>query len=333
MMYDTSISESTEFGLDLAISNSGVVAGGYHPGGDQSLSHAYVWKDNNNDHEVDAGEFQDLHSLIANGAATQSSATDIVDASPTGGDKHDVVVDAFVPGAGGSLERHAFVLTENDAGQFDSAHVTDLSTLPGIAYTQAVAINNLGQIVGNTSGPAGTFRWQNATMTSLGDLNGEGAVPNAIDNGGDVVGHTGGLLPRAVIWTSPGNVQDLNSLIPKKTGWVLQVATGINDHGQIVVTSQGIGNRAFLLTRIPPRNGAVSTAAASLNDARTQSQSPAEALLQSTLPRTFVPPSAPGPQASLILIPLTPATDQDLTLVASELIHSGAKRPRALFWS
>jgi probable HAF family extracellular repeat protein len=48
---------------------------------------------------------------------------------------------------------------------------------------------------------------------------------------------------------SAGKMVDLNTLIPAKSGWVLQTATGINDAGQIV----GYGTfkkqtRGFLLT-------------------------------------------------------------------------------------
>jgi probable HAF family extracellular repeat protein len=329
-MYDTSLSESTYFGWDLAISNSGVVAGGYHPGGDQNQNHAYVWKDINNNHQVDAGEFQDLHSLIANGSATQSSATDIVDASGPG-DHRKVLVDAIVPAPGGDLQRRAFLLTENDLRVFDSAHVTDLNPLPGAPFAQAVAINDVGQVAGISDI---AFRWQNGVVTNLGQLNGVTGRPGAINHGGQIVGATSEVLERAWVWTGNGSIKDLNTLIPRKTGWFLQDARGINDAGQIVGLGQHPNvNRAFLLTPISAPTGAVSTAAASLNDARTPSQSPVEALVQPTLPRTFVPPAAPGPQDSLILIPLTPVTDQDLTLVATELIHSGAKRPRASFWS
>src|SRR5262249_38981504 len=84
-MYDTAISVSTYFGWDLAISDSGAVAGGYHPGGDPGQDHAFVWVDGgDHNHIVDPGELQDLHGLIANGSATQSGANDIIDASGPG---------------------------------------------------------------------------------------------------------------------------------------------------------------------------------------------------------------------------------------------------------
>src|SRR5262249_4128262 len=82
-MYDTGISHSANYaGWSLAISNSGVVAGGYHPGADPSQNHAFVWTDGNHNHILDQGELQDLNSVIP--SATISAAEDIIDASGAG---------------------------------------------------------------------------------------------------------------------------------------------------------------------------------------------------------------------------------------------------------
>jgi hypothetical protein len=48
----------------------------------------------------------------------------------------------------------------------------------------------------------------------------------------------------------------------------------------------------------------------------------------SSLPLMAATPSIPGPQATPIQIALTPSTDQDLALVATELLRIGAKRTR-----
>ena len=50
----------------------------------------------------------------------------------------------------------------------------------------------------------------------------------------------------------------------------------------------------------------------------------------SSLPSTAAPPSILGRQETPILIPLTPSTDQDLTLVAAELLRAGTKRSRSM---
>jgi probable HAF family extracellular repeat protein len=58
------------------------------------------------------------------------------------------------------------------------------------------------------------------------------------------------------LWTKQKGMQDLNNLIPPKSGWVLEYAASINNRGQI--TGSGTINgetHAFLLTPIssPPR--------------------------------------------------------------------------------
>jgi probable HAF family extracellular repeat protein len=91
--------------------------------------------------------------------------------------------------------------------------MTDLGTLPGFLYVQPFAINGLTAVVGQVSNGAGP--------------------------------------PHAFIWQN-GVVTDLNTLIPGGSGWVLTIATGINDGGQI--TGSGTLNRvgrAFLLTPGP----------------------------------------------------------------------------------
>ena len=70
-----------------------------------------------------------------------------------------------------------------------------ISTADGI-YSEAFAVNNLGQVVGETSGALGT---------------------------------------RAFLWTSQGGFVDLNDLVTNLPGnVVLSGAVAINDKGQIV---------------------------------------------------------------------------------------------------
>src|SRR5262249_31749894 len=160
-----------------------VVAGGYHPGGDSSQNHAFVWTDENHNHILDQGELQDLNSVIP--TPTISAAEDIVDASGTG-DHREVVADAAVNGQEGGQEWRAFLLTDlNDNGVFDSGEVTDLGTLPKAVETQSSAINDVGQVAGYSGKNA--FRWQNGVMTSLGQFNRGTPVPQAINHGGQEV--------------------------------------------------------------------------------------------------------------------------------------------------
>jgi probable HAF family extracellular repeat protein len=58
----------------------------------------------------------------------------------------------------------------------------------------------------------------------------------------EIVGHP-------FVWTERNGMQDLNTLIPSTSGWVLNTAAGINAWGQIV--GSGVHNgetHGFLLT-------------------------------------------------------------------------------------
>lgn len=94
----------------------------------------------------------------------------------------------------------------------------DLGTLPlGHNYSSGYAINNLGQVVGNSS-----VSW----FTNEDE--------------------------RAFIY-SQGVMQDLNTLIPAGSGWMLKWAADINDSGQIVGNGTLNGqDHAFLLTPTQP---------------------------------------------------------------------------------
>lgn len=90
--------------------------------------------------------------------------------------------------------------------------ISDLGLLPGTIESEAVSINDRGQVVGNGSDPH--------------------------DN----------KKRRAFLWQN-GAMVDLNALIPKRSGWVLREARSINNKGQIVGSGTLNGKeRSFLMT-------------------------------------------------------------------------------------
>ena len=105
--------------------------------------------------------------------------------------------------------------------------VTDLGVIGNIgtlSNLEAMSMNNNGQIVGWTAVGTTGFLYSNGTITDL-----SGFFPNAINDNGVMVG--GSLIDRG------GTVQDLNSLIPAKSGYQITYATAITDNGQIVANA------------------------------------------------------------------------------------------------
>jgi probable HAF family extracellular repeat protein len=132
--------------------------------------------------------------------------------------------------------------------------VAGMQELPFLAgyYDSASAngINNLGQVAGG-SGCCAVI-WQNNkehTVQNLGTLPGQSwSTAFGINDLGQVVGWSGFI---AFLWTPENGMQDLNTLIPSNSGWVLSTANGINSRGQIV--GQGTINgqqHGFLLTPV-----------------------------------------------------------------------------------
>jgi len=148
------------------------------------------------------------------------------------------------------------ILQQTKPVLWKKGEIQELPTFPD-TDGQAMAINDLGQIVGITggcqSGPTPALHgllWENDTVTDLGNLGGHTfTFPQDINNQGEVVGSSdlpGDTFPgHAFPWTRNSGIQNLGTL----PGDFRSLAKGINDKGQIVGQScdaSGNNCRAFL---------------------------------------------------------------------------------------
>jgi len=155
-------------------------------------------------------------------------------------------------------------VTTSHAVLWQNGVATKLPSLggPGSNNDVAFAINNRGQVVGQSSPDGTTFYavlWQNGTVTNLGTLPGDFAsYATGINNKGQVVGTTfdSNFNPsHAFIWEN-GVMTDLNTLLPANSNLYATMANKINSRGQIsgmatVVSGPDAGNiHSFLATPV-----------------------------------------------------------------------------------
>jgi probable HAF family extracellular repeat protein len=171
----------------------------------------------------------------------------------------------------------SFAAAINDAGQIalhSSSHdgrwlafrltpgweVQDVGT-PQDASTFAAAINASGQVVGRMnriSVGAHAFRYTDGRgLEDLHTVSGGSSAAENINDAGTVVGYLflpGAPAAHAFVYTDADGMLDLNTLIDPASGWVLNVASGINNAGEIVGQGRYRDDpkpRAFKLTPRP----------------------------------------------------------------------------------
>lgn len=134
----------------------------------------------------------------------------------------------------------------------ETGRIRDLGVLGGSpGRSGATSVNDAGVVVGfssDNSGATRAFLHDGTTMRDLGALpvrkGTSYALAYDVNNRGQVVGVS---LDRAVLWQG-GRVVDLNTQLPKNSGWTLIRAYGINDSGWVVGFGNLRGGRhAFLL--------------------------------------------------------------------------------------
>ncbi|HJV71091.1 hypothetical protein [Ideonella sp.] len=159
-----------------------------------------------------------------------------------------------VGGLSGNAGWHAFA-------HFDG--VTQAFTIAGAVLHKATGVNRCRQVCGtlrsSERGPGRAFLWQDGVAHELGSL-GDETMPSqalGLNDAGVVVGGAARLLDgkrrqRAFI-AAEGTMSDLNDFVDPADAavWTLNLATAINQRGQIVGQGRLDGvERAFLATPV-----------------------------------------------------------------------------------
>jgi probable HAF family extracellular repeat protein len=139
--------------------------------------------------------------------------------------------------------------------------VTGLGFLPQGSYSAATAINNAGQVVGNsTGGVGGAFLYTaSGGMQDLGSLGGLTAIGSsngralAINNSGQVVGWSWinsntPDIAHAYLYTAGSGMQDLGAPVVLSGQLPSSYGCGVNDAGEVV----GCAYVTISLNTVPP---------------------------------------------------------------------------------
>ena len=106
---------------------------------------------------------------------------------------------------------------------------------PAEGFSAALAINQAGEILLQEF-PNDIVLYRDGAMKRLALSDKRPAAhPKSFNNCDAIVGSYGpfGDADRAFVWSEAQGFRDLNDLISGKKGWVLQMATGINEAGEI----------------------------------------------------------------------------------------------------
>jgi uncharacterized membrane protein len=250
----------------FAINRAGAVVGDF-PGGKRDELHAYIW-------------FRDKMVDLAPVAGSWSSAVSINDDGDVAGNysrlmsmpygllwtakgHNAIALSADVMNVYGISKRNSVVGTVVLGKNFGASRAFlwragRLSMLPvprEASSSIATAINANNVVVGYieidgrnrpcvwTLGKSLTYKALSPSRGEALAVNNENEIVGDVDNRSDALDH-------ATLWRN-GKATDLNSLLPAHDLWQLEVASGINNKGEVVGWGKHNGiNRGFLLSMI-----------------------------------------------------------------------------------
>jgi probable HAF family extracellular repeat protein len=205
---------------------------------DRVLAHAFSWQN---------GKLTDLGALPGNNA---SAVFQINERGVGAGISENGTID---PNTGYPAE---------DAVLFKNGRVVDLGTLPGGHESQALSINDRGQVAGfgsngvpdpvsafNWGTQTRSFIWQDGVMRDLGTLGGPDATMTHLNARGQVAGDsytnatpnpaTGTPPTDPFLWTD-GHMRDLGTL-----GGTQSTTNWLNNRGEVVGQDNLAGDQSF----------------------------------------------------------------------------------------
>ena len=185
----------------------------------------------NNAGDVAGSSWTQVNGINLEHAFLFTDATGMVDLTPGGSDSyaHDVNDAGQVTGYRIVGGYHAF--------RWQGGAFQDLGVLPGMAHSFGFAIEPGGSVAGSSSSASGNseriMRYTDAN--GMQDLGGSGEHNQAwgINSSLVVVGQLGNSAARAFVHTDAEGLRNLNDLIDKSRGWLLQTAFDVNESGQI----------------------------------------------------------------------------------------------------
>lgn len=139
---------------------------------------------------------------------------------------------------------------------YQNGVITDLGAVLGFP-SQAMALNDLGQVVGSRN-PDGGYLYDNGVVTTLPGLRDGGSSPRNINNVAQIVGASWTETGNHAFVITQGQIVDLNDAIvasdPNKPFVTLEDAADVNSNGWIV--ADGVDSRtgvrgAYLLVPVP----------------------------------------------------------------------------------
>jgi hypothetical protein len=115
---------------------------------------------------------------------------------------------------------------------WDAANGVHLIAVPGGEYSSALALDSLGEVVMRAT-PGGLFLYSGGKLEALDIAK---ATPRGLNRSGVVVGSfgPGPETQHAFVWDKVHGTRNLNPLIPLNSGWTPEVASSVNDRGEIV---------------------------------------------------------------------------------------------------